>query len=121
MKQVLTSEDLNFLEEKLRESSPAPWSIREDESADTAWVVPSTDGNPIALFDYGSREQNRADACFFVSARNYMDVMIEEIKSLRKRVLELIQSNNVEVQKRMDVQTELAELKKVLRKENESD
>ncbi|MDR2781687.1 MAG: hypothetical protein LBB21_04535 [Holosporaceae bacterium] len=119
MKQVLTSEDINFLEDNLKASSPAPWSIREDESVDTVWVVPSTDGNPIALFDYRDREQNRADAHFFVSARNYMSVMIEEVKCLRRRVLELIQSNNVEVQKRMDVQAELMELKKILRNENE--
>jgi hypothetical protein len=119
MKQVLTSEDINFLEERMKSASPAPWNIREDESADTAWVVPGTDGNPIALLDYRSREQNRADAYFLVSTRNYMSIMIDEIKSLRKRVLELIQSNNMEVRKRMDVQTELAELKKALRKENE--
>ncbi|MDR2724006.1 MAG: hypothetical protein LBB25_02235 [Holosporaceae bacterium] len=118
MKQVLTSEEVNFLEEKLKSSSPAPWSIIEDEAVATVWVVPSGEGNPIALFDYRSREQNSADAHFFISARNYMDVMIREIKNLRKRILELIQSNNIEVQKRMDLQAELAELKKILRNED---
>ena len=45
-----------------------------------------------------------------------MGVMLAEIKELRSRVLELIQSNNLEFQKRMDLQTELNELKKVLNK-----
>ena len=117
MKQVLTSEDVNFLEEKLRASSPAPWSVLNDASVDTVWVVPSGEGNPIALFDYRSRERNNADADFLVFSRNYMGTMISEIKNLRKRVLELIQSNNTEVQKRLDLQTELAELKKILRNE----
>ncbi|MDR1983106.1 MAG: hypothetical protein LBQ08_04930 [Holosporaceae bacterium] len=120
MKQFLTPEDINFLEEKLNASSPAPWNAIDDNSVDTVWVVPSVDGNPIALFDYRNREQNSADARFVVSARNYMSIMIEEIKNLRKRILELIQSNNIEVQKRMDLQTELTELKKILSNENES-
>jgi len=78
------------------------------------------EGSPIALFDYKNGEQNRADAHFVVSSRNYMGVMLEEIRGLRKRVLELIQLNNLEVQKRTDLQTELLELKKILRNENES-
>jgi hypothetical protein len=120
MKQVLTSEDVNFLEEKLEASSPAPWSILEDDAVDTVWVVPSGEGNPIALFDYKSRERNSADAHFLVSSRNYMGIMIKEIKNLRNKILELIQSNNMEVQKRLDLQSELAELKKILRSGNET-
>jgi hypothetical protein len=120
MKQFLTPEDINLLEEKLNASSPAPWNTIDDSSVNTVWVVPSIEGNPIALFDYGNREQNSADASFVMFARNYMSIMIEEIKNLRRRILELIQSNNIEVQKRMDLQTELTELKKILRSENES-
>jgi hypothetical protein len=120
MKQVLTSEDINFLEEKLKASSPAPWSILEDAAVDAVWVVPSMEGNPIALFDYRSRDRNSADAHFLVSSRNYMGIIIREIKNLRKRVLELIQSNNMEVQKRLDLQSELEELKKILRREDET-
>ncbi|MDR2068007.1 MAG: hypothetical protein LBP41_03400 [Holosporaceae bacterium] len=114
MKQVLTPEDINFLEEQLRNATPAPWDVVEDKGVDTAWVTPNADGNPIALFDYYSGEQNKADAHFVASARNYMEVMLGEIKNLRKRILELIQSNNIEVQKRLDLQTEIDELKKVL-------
>lgn len=114
MKQILTPEDINFLEEKMASASSAPWSVVCQDDVDTAWVVPSVDGNPIALFDYHSKEQNRHDADFVVSARNYFQIMLSEIKSLRKRVLDLIQSNNIEVQKRMDLQTELNELKKIL-------
>ncbi len=113
MKEVLTPEDINFLEENLKKTSSSPWNVVEDAGVDTAWVVPGTGSNPIALFDYNSGEQNKADARFVASARNYMEVMLSEIKSLRKRVLELIQSNNTEVQKRMDVQAELNELKKL--------
>lgn len=119
MKQILTHEDINFLEDLLKNASPAPWSVVVDDSVDTAWVIPDLQGNPIALFDYRSGEQNKADAHFVVSARNYMNVMLEEIKSLHRRVLELIQSNNVEVQRRMDLQTELNNLKKVLQNSDE--
>jgi hypothetical protein len=119
MKQILTSEDINFLEEKFRAASPGPWGVLENEAVDTVWITPSIEGNPIALLDYRSREQNSADAHFMVSAKNYMDVMLEEVKNLRKRILELIQSNNMEVQKRLDLQTELQELKKILRSANE--
>jgi hypothetical protein len=121
MKQVLTPEDMNFLEERMRASSAGPWSIVEDKNVDTVWIVPCEGGNPVALFDYGSGERNRADARFVEAAKNYTDVMLEEIKTLRRRVLELIQSNNAEVEKRLDLQAELSELKKVLRNENETD
>jgi hypothetical protein len=120
MKQFLTPEDINLLEERLNASSPAPWNIIDDSAVDAVWVVPSEEGNPIALFDYRNREQNSADACFVISARNYLGIMIEEIRNLRKRIFELIQSNNIEVQKRMDLQNELMELKKILRNEDES-
>jgi methionine synthase II (cobalamin-independent) len=69
---------------------------------------------PIALFDYHSREQNIADARFMICARDYMQVLIDEVKSLRKRVLELIQLNNVELQKRIDLQTNFDDLKQVM-------
>jgi hypothetical protein len=110
-----------FLEEKLKVASKAPWSVVEDEAVDSAWVVPSAGGNPIALFDYKSKAQNGADAHFVAFTRNYMKIMLEEIKNLRRRILELIQSNNVEIQRRIDLQTELEELKKILRSENEAD
>ncbi|MDR3179307.1 MAG: hypothetical protein LBT70_00185 [Holosporaceae bacterium] len=120
MKQVLTPEDMNYLEEKLKAASPAPWRVVEEEDVDTVWVSPDVDGNPVALFDYRSGEQNKADAQFVVHSRNYMSVLIREIKTLRKRILELIQSNNMELQKRMDLQTELNELKTLMRDTNES-
>ncbi|MBR1734811.1 MAG: hypothetical protein IJ730_05120 [Alphaproteobacteria bacterium] len=114
MKQVLTPEDINNLEEILYKASPAPWRVIDEETVDTVWVSPDIEGNPIALIDYNSAAQNRADARFIASARNYMDVLINEVKTLRKRILDLIQSNNIELQKRLDLQEELNELKKVL-------
>lgn len=119
MKQVLTPEDMNLLEQRIRETTPAPWSVIEKDGVDTVWVSPNLDENPIALFDYRDGAQNRADAYFVVAAREYMEVMINEIRELRKRVLDLIQSNNIEFQKRIDLQTELSELKKILDKSNE--
>lgn len=115
MKQVLTPEDINFLEDRLKGATPGPWSVMSKSDVDTVWVVPSVEGNPIALFDYRSGTENKANAEFVVSARNYVSVMLNEIKSLRKRVLDLIQSNNFEVQKRMDLQSEIDELKKMLK------
>jgi len=119
MKQVLTPEDINLLEERLKATTRGPWNVIEEEGVDTVWVSPNLDGSPIALFDYQSGEQNRSDAHFVVSAREYMGIMLQEIQDLRNRVLDLIQSNNLEFQKRMDLQTELNELKKVLNKTNE--
>ncbi len=114
MKQVLTPEDINFIEEKLRRATPGPWRVIEDESVETVWVSPDHEGNPIALFDYRAGTENQADAHFFVCSRNYMELLLQEVKTLRKRILELIQSNNLEVQKRMDLQTELNELKEIM-------
>ena len=116
MKQVLTPEDMNLLRGYLSATTRGPWNVIEKEGVDTVWVSPNLDGNPIALFDYHSGEQNRNDAHFMVAAREYMGVMLAEIKELRGRILELIQSNNLEFQKRMDLQTEVNELKKVLNK-----
>lgn len=115
MKQVLTPEDINFLEDRLKRTTPGPWSMMSESDIDTVWVVPSVEGNPISLFDYRSDAENRANAEFVVSARNYVGIMLDEVKSLRKRVLDLIQSNNFEVQKRMDLQSEIDELKKMLK------
>lgn len=120
MKQVLTPEDINFLEELLNNSTHGPWSVVEDKFVDTAWVAPDLESNPIALFDYRSGPQNLADARFVASSRNYMTVLLKEIKTLRQRVLDLIQSNNIEVQKRADLQTELNELKKIIRDMDEN-
>ena len=119
MKQVLTPEDINGLEEKLLKASPAPWRVIEDKSVDTAWVSPDIEGNPIALIDYNSAAQNKADAHFIAASRNYMGVLISEVKVLRKRILDLIQSNNIELQKRLDLQEELNELKKVLQQDSD--
>lgn len=119
MKQVLTPEDINFLEEKLEKASPLPWKVIEDDDVDTVWVSPDIEGNPIALFDYNSREQNKNDAHFVVSSRNYMKILLNEIKTLRKRILELIQSNNAELQKRLDLQEEINELKKLIQDSHE--
>lgn len=119
MKQILTPEDINCLEEKLQKASPAPWRVIEDEDVDTAWVSPDIEGNPIALFDYRAGDQNKADAHFVAYSRNYMSVLINEVKTLRKRILELIQSNNLELQKRLDLQTELNELKKIMQDSDE--
>ena len=52
MKQVLTPEDINSLEEKLKKASPAPWRVIDAETVDTVWVSPDIEGNPIALIDY---------------------------------------------------------------------
>ncbi len=114
MKLLLTPEDLNLLEKRLENITPAPWSVIEKEGVDTVWVSPNLDGNPIALFDYRSGNENRANAYFVTASREYMAILIKEIKDLRNRVLELIQANNIELQKRMDLQTELKELKKLL-------
>jgi hypothetical protein len=119
MKQVLTPEDVNFLEDKLKKASPAPWRVIASNDVEAAWVSPDIEGNPIALFDYHSAEQNKADASFVAYSRNYMEILITEVKRLRKRILELIQSNNSEFQKRMDLQTELNELKKVMQAADE--
>lgn len=119
MNEILTPEDINFLEEKLERASPAPWKVVENEDVDAVWITPELEGNPIALLDYKGSEQNKNDAHFIVSARNYTKILIHEIKNLRKRVLDLIQSNNLELQKRLDLQTELNELKKLMRESNE--
>ncbi|MDR1361852.1 MAG: hypothetical protein LBJ16_01390 [Holosporaceae bacterium] len=121
MKQVITPEDLICLEEKLSMASSAPWAVVEETGVDGVWVTCSNfdDGIPVALFDYKSATQNKADAAFVVYSRNYMDALIGEVKTLRRRVLELIQLNNQELQKRMDTQTELQDLKKLLRDSHE--
>lgn len=119
MKLVLTPEDINFLEQKLTEATPGPWRVIEDQAVDTAWVSPDIEGNPIALIDYNSAFQNKADAHFIAASRNYMEVLLSEVKGLRKRILELIQSNNVELQKRLDLQEELNQLKKAMQRDSE--
>ncbi len=120
MKLVLTPEDMNLLEKRLSEATKAPWNVIAKEGVHTVWVSQNLNGNPIALLDYQPGDQNRADAEFIVAAREYMEVMLREIKDLRGRVLELIQSNNQEFQKRLDLQTELNELKKLLNQSYES-
>ncbi|MDR3156089.1 MAG: hypothetical protein LBT90_03250 [Holosporaceae bacterium] len=114
MKQVLTPEDISAVEQIVDASSPLPWKVIEIDNVDTVWVSPNIEGNPIALFDYHSREQNRADARFMVCARDYMKILIDEVKSLRRRVLELIKLNNLELQRRIDLQTDFDELKRTI-------
>ncbi|MDR1335119.1 MAG: hypothetical protein LBJ19_02505 [Holosporaceae bacterium] len=114
MKQVLTPEDIGTIERTIAAASLPPWKVVELNDVDTVWVSPDIEGNPIALFDYRSGDQNRADARFVVCARDYMHLLVSEVKSLRKRTLELIQLNNLELQKRIDLQTDFNELKQTI-------
>lgn len=114
MKQVLTPEDLNILEQTLKDVSGETWVVLEKEGVDSVWVS-NLNGSAVALLDYSSCDQNKADALFIASSRNYASLLLTEIKTLRKRVLDLIASNNAEIQKRVDVQGELDEIKEILR------
>ena len=120
MKYILTPEDINFLEDVIVNATTAPWSVLEGDKVGTAWVVPELNGNPVALVDYRDASHNKSDAHFIACARNYMPILIAEIKRLRKRVTELIQANNIEARKSIELRYELDKIKKELSKANEN-
>ena len=93
-------------------STGGVWSVVEDNSIDTAWVVTSSDeSGPVALVDYNSGGQNRADAHFIASIHNHAEELFVELQTLRKRVQLLLDENTEEVEKRIALQNELNEFK----------
>ena len=103
---------LDTLSRLYKSSTGGIWSVVEDSSIDTAWVATSLDeSGPVALVDYNSGDQNRADAHFIASIHNHAEELFEELQSLRKRVQLLLDENTEEVEKRIALQNELNELK----------
>lgn len=88
------------------------WRVISDDTLDTVWITTDAENsNTVALLDYNSATQNKADADFIVAMHNHADDILSELKDLRARTLELLKENSIEVEKRILLQNELNKLK----------
>ena len=88
------------------------WRVVSDDELDTVWITTDAENaNAVALLDYNSAVQNKADADFIVAMHNHGDEILSELKELRARTLELLKENSIEVEKRILLQNELNKLK----------
>lgn len=103
---------LQVLIDAYRASTGGVWKVIKDDDIDTAWVSSDAENsNPIALVDYNSGEQNRADAYFISKMHNHAEEIFDEITNLRARVVDLLNENTNEVNKRIAIQNELNKIK----------
>lgn len=104
----LTPEIINQLEKASRAASPGPWEVLTDPLLACTWLngPGSEEVAALALFDYRSAEENRADAEFTALTRNHVAGLLVEIKALRARVQELLDANSREVDRRVRAQSE---------------
>lgn len=88
------------------------WRVISDDALDTVWITTDAENsNAVALLDYNSASQNKADADFIVAMHNHAEEILTELKELRARTLELLKENSIEVEKRILLQNELNKLK----------
>jgi hypothetical protein len=68
-----------------------------------------TDDKPIALFDYRTGPENKANAAFVAQARQDIPALIEMVLGLRRRVADLLDANNREIAARIEANAKLQE------------
>ena len=103
---------LSVLVDAYKASTKGMWNVVADDDVDTAWISSDAEkANPIALLDYNSGQQNRADAHFITKVHNYAEEMFSELINLRARVVDLLNENTKEVNKRIEIQNELNKIK----------
>lgn len=100
-------DNLSVLDTELKCATSGKWYVIEDEAVDSVWIATDEGGNePIALLDYGSRDENSANARLIVDMKNCVHSLVSEIRSLRSRVVELLSENANEVNLRIKLQSE---------------
>lgn len=104
--------DLEAMAARCEAATPGPWEVLEDRLVDTAWLNAATvdDDKPIALFDYRSGPENKANAAFVAGARSDVPVLLRLVKTLSRRVEELVQANNREIAARIEANKRLQEI-----------
>ena len=94
-------------------ATKGPWEVIADENIGAAWLNAQSDEDDkaIALFDYRDGAENINNARFAAYARAAIPTFIAEMKSLQTRVKDLLDANNREVERRLETQRELDDLK----------
>jgi hypothetical protein len=108
---LIGAADLEAIAARCGAASKGPWEVLEDRLVDTAWLNAATpdDDKPIALFDYRSGTENKANAAFVAAARSDVPMLLQLVKSLSKRVEELLEANNREIAARVEANKRLQE------------
>lgn len=103
--------DLEEMAARCKAATPGPWEVLEDRLVDTAWLNAAAPGDdkPIALFDYRSGADNKANAAFVAAARSDLPLLLGLVKALSKRVEELLEANNREIAARVEANKRLQE------------
>jgi hypothetical protein len=106
------SAELAAIAERCNAATEGPWEVLEDRLVDSAWVNAATasDDKPIALFDYRDGPSNKANAAFVAAARTDMPMLLRLVRSLTRRVEELLDANNREIAARIEANKKLEEL-----------
>ena len=95
----------------LKNTTPDKWYLEEEDSVESVWITTDDENlHTIALLDYNEKARNHADALFIVAAKNHGLELLREIKFLRRRVVDLLDRNTQEVERRIELQKKLQEL-----------
>jgi hypothetical protein len=103
--------NIEVIAARCKAATPGPWEVVEEAEVDAAWVnaATPTDDKPIALFDYRTGSENKANAAFVAQARQDIPALIEMVAGLRRRVADLVEANNREIAARIEANTKLKE------------
>ena len=95
---------IEIIAARCKAATPGPWDVIEEADVDAAWVnaATQTDDRPIALFDYRTGPENKANAAFVAQARQDIPALIEMVLGLRRRVADLLDANNREIAARIE-------------------
>ena len=102
---------IEIIAARCKAATPGPWDVIEEADVDAAWVnaATQTDDRPIALFDYRTGPENKANAAFMAQARQDIPALIEMVLGLRRRVADLLDANNREIAARIEANAKLQE------------
>ncbi|HEX2580347.1 MAG TPA: hypothetical protein VHL08_00025 [Dongiaceae bacterium] len=105
----MTSDELDIIEARAAAATPGPWQVLTEDGVDAAWInaARAEDDLPIALLDYRSGDDNRANAEFIAAARVDIMRMIEALREAQQRIQHLILANNREVEQRVEIKRQL--------------
>lgn len=105
--------DMNDIAARCEKATAGPWQVLTEELVEAAWINAATadDDLPIALFDFRSADENKANAEFLAHARTDIPRLLAALRSAHERIEHLLAANNREIEARIAANRELGELR----------
>ena len=96
------ADDLADLEAAYKAATPGPWRVLSDDKVDASWLNADgeADRGAIALYDYRTAPENKANAQLSALLVDRLPKLLDELRQLRIRNRQLLEANGREVDRR---------------------